>query len=193
MDRIILASSSPRRREILEKYNMDHRVVKSKTLEKINPKDRPEVTAMGLAFEKAMDVAQTNPDSLVIGADTIVVYENQILGKPVDREEALRILSLLNGKVHEVISGLSLIHMNKKIKLIDYEKTKVKFRKLDEEYIERYIDSKEPFDKAGAYGIQDYGALLVENIEGSYLNVVGLPLVKLDILLMKYFDISIMR
>lgn len=193
MEEIILASASPRRREILEKYKIEHEILKSNIIEKTNPADRPEVTAMGLAFEKAMDIARGNPDKVIIGADTLVVYKDEILGKPKDKEDARRILEILNGKSHKVITGLSLIHLVSQRKVIDYEVTKVKFRKLDKEFIERYVETNQPLDKAGAYGIQDYGALLVESIEGCYLNVVGLPLVKLDKLLSKYFNYNILK
>lgn len=191
MENIILASASPRRREILEKYKIKHEILKSNIIEKTNSQDRAEVTAMGLAFEKAMDIARANPDKIIIGADTLLVFQGEILGKPKDKEDARRILEKLNGKSHEVITGLSLIHLDSKVKLIDYEITKVNFRQLDQEFINKYVNTNEPLDKAGAYGIQDYGALLVESIEGCYLNVVGLPLVKLDKLLRKYFNYNI--
>ncbi len=192
MNNIILASSSPRRRELLEKYHVGHKVVESKIIEKINFKDRPEQIAMTLAFNKAYYVSKGYKEDIVIGADTIVVFNNQILGKPKDELDAARILRLLSDREHVVITGISLINLDKNIKIIDFEKTLVKFRKLDKNSINRYINTKEPFDKAGAYGIQGYGALLVERINGCYNNVVGLPLVKLDHLLNKHFDISIL-
>lgn len=192
MNNIILASSSPRRRELLEKYHVGHKVVESKIIEKINFKDRPEQIAMTLAFNKAYYVSKGYKEDIVIGADTIVVFNNQILGKPKDELDAARILRLLSDREHVVITGISLINLDKNIKIIDFEKTLVKFRKLDKNSINRYINTKEPFDKAGAYGIQGYGALLVERINGCYNNVVGLPLVKLDHLLNKHFDISVL-
>ncbi len=191
MEDIILASSSPRRREILEKYGIKHSVVKSEIYEKIYSEDSPEQIAMSLSFEKAYNVGLKYRDNIVIGADTIVVFEDEILGKPQDESDASRMLNLLSGKEHMVITGLSLVNFNKNIKIVDYEKTMVRFRKLDKDIIQRYIDTKEPFDKAGAYGIQGYGALLVEKINGCYHNVVGLPLGRLSQLLYRYFDINI--
>ena len=128
---------------------------------------------MSLAFQKAYDISKLYPDKIVIGADTIVVYDGQVLGKPKDNDDAFRILKLLNGNEHNVITGISLIQNSSNIKIVDYEST------------------FEPMDKAGAYGIQGQGALLVEKINGCYLNVVGLPLVKLDFLLNKFFKISL--
>lgn len=189
---IILASASPRRREILEKYNLKHRVKKSDIIEHIRPDESPEQIAMSLAFQKAYNIALENKKSIVIGADTIVVYDNRILGKPTCKKEAKEILNLLNGQKHQVITAIALVLLDKNIKIVDYEETLVKFRDLDQDIIDRYVKTREPFDKAGAYGIQDYGALLVEEIRGCYLNVVGLPLSKLNNLLNIYFNISLL-
>ena len=146
---------------------------------------------MSLAFQKAYDISKLYPDKIVIGADTIVVYDGQVLGKPKDNDDAFRILKLLNGNEHNVITGISLIQNSSNIKIVDYESTLVKFRFLSDKEINNYIETFEPMDKAGAYGIQGQGALLVEKINGCYLNVVGLPLVKLDFLLNKFFKISL--
>lgn len=192
MNKIILASSSPRRKEILEKFNLNPTIVDSKYIEKSMPYENPIQVTMSLAFNKALSVSENYKDDIVIGADTIVVYNNTILGKPKDEEDAYRILNLLSGNTHEVITGIALIHLEKKIKVIDYEKTKVKFRKLDSQRILNYILNGEPSDKAGAYGIQGLGAILVEKIDGCYSNVVGLPLTKIDFYLNKYFGISML-
>lgn len=192
MEKIILASSSPRRKEILAKYNVDFSIVKSDIEEKTFVGERPEQIAMSLAFQKSFNISKLYPDNIIIGADTIVAYEDEILGKPKDEEDAFRILKLLSGKTHNVITGISIINLNSKIKIVDYENTKVKFRDLDDDKIYKYLKTKEYVDKAGSYGIQGYGALLVEKIEGCYLNVVGLPLVKLDILLGEYFNLNIL-
>ncbi|MBC8590828.1 Maf family protein [Wansuia hejianensis] len=192
MNKVILASSSPRRREILEKYDFKYKVVESNITEKINSRESPEQIAMSLAFEKAYNVSQKYRDSIVIGADTIVAYKNQTLGKPRDENDIIRTLNLLSGKKHEVITAISLINLDSNIKIVDFERTEVKFRQLDPIIIQKYVATGESLDKAGAYGIQGYGALLVEKIEGCYLNVVGLPLVKLDKLLNEYFNISIL-
>lgn len=193
MNDIILASSSKRREEILRKYNFEFRIVKGDIVETIDKKDSAEELVMSLAFRKAYSAARDNPKAIVMGADTVVVYKDEILSKPNNREDAFRMLSLLSGKTHEVITGISILNVESNQKIIDFERTKVKFRNLDKKVIDTYIDTKEPFDKAGSYGIQDIGALLVERIEGCYLNVVGLPLVKLDKLLNSFFDISIIN
>jgi septum formation protein len=143
---------------------------------------------MSLAFNKALNISKCYKDDIVIGADTVVVYKDSILGKPKDESDAYEILTLLSGNTHEVITGIALIQDIKNLKFIDYEITKVKFRKLDSKRILNYIKTKEPLDKAGAYGIQGLGELLVEKIDGCYSNVVGLPLTKIDFYLDKYFD-----
>lgn len=192
MDNIILASSSPRRKEILERYNIKFTVIGSEIIEKIIDSEKPEQVAMSLSYQKAYDISRSNPDKIIIGADTIVVYENQILGKPKDIDDALSMLKLLNGKSHNVITGISIIQGSTKLKIVDYENTIVKFRNLDVDKLKSYVNTYEPLDKAGAYGIQGLGALLVEKIDGCYLNVVGLPMVKLDFLLNKFFKISLL-
>lgn len=193
MDRIVLASGSPRRKEILEKYDIDLLVEKSNVKEKINNGERPEQIAMSLALIKALDLSKKYSKDIVIGADTIVIIDDIILGKPIDRKDAYNTLSKLSGRYHQVITGISLIKEEMNIKIIDYEDTKVKFRELTDSMINRYIDTGEPFDKAGAYGIQGLGQILVENIDGCYLNVVGLPLTKIDKLLYKHFNYCILK
>lgn len=193
MDRIVLASGSPRRKEILEKYDIDLLVEKSNVKEKTNNGERPEQIAMSLALIKALDLSKKYSKDIVIGADTIVIIDDIILGKPIDRKDAYNTLSKLSGRYHQVITGISLIKEEMNIKIIDYENTKVKFRELTDSMINRYIDTGEPFDKAGAYGIQGLGQILVENIDGCYLNVVGLPLTKIDKLLYKHFNYCILK
>jgi septum formation protein len=193
MEKIILASSSPRRKEILNKYKLNPIIFEAKIEEKKAYNESPKQVAMALAFEKASWVSNNfNNGEVIIGADTIVVLGDRILGKPKDEEDAFRILSLLNNKEHCVITGVSIIKANTNIKIIDYESTLVRFRHLSDEQIKRYIETKEPMDKAGAYGIQGYGEVLVEKIDGCYSNVVGLPLGKLDYLLNKFFNIKIL-
>lgn len=191
MEEIILASSSPRRKEILEKHNIFPTIISSDIIERTNIGESSEQIAMSLAFQKAYNISKLYPEKIVIGADTIVCYKKQILGKPKDQDDAFRILKLLNGNEHSVITGISIIQNSTNIKIVDYENTIVKFRNLSDKEIKRYVETNEPMDKAGAYGIQGYGALLVEKINGCYLNVVGLPLVKLDFLLNKFFKISL--
>lgn len=192
MNKIILASSSPRRKELLERYNLDLKIYKPQVNETEAVGEEPIEIAMALAFEKAYWVSnQFKNSEIIIGADTIVISDNKILGKPKDEKDAFRILNLLSGKEHSVITGISIIKANSNIKIIDYEETKVKFRELSKEKIDRYINTQEPMDKAGSYGIQGYGEILVEKINGCYSNVVGLPLGKLDYLLNRFFNIKI--
>lgn len=190
MNKIILASASPRRSDILEGYGLDIEILPAQIDEIVREGESPEQIAMSLAFEKAYSVALNIKNKIVIGADTVVVLGDEILGKPRDKEEAFKMLRALSGKEHKVITGISIIKGN--IKIVDYESTLVKFRQLSHEQINKYIDTLEPMDKAGAYGIQGYGKILVETINGSYSNVVGLPIVKTDFLLTRFFDIQIL-
>ncbi|NLV89838.1 MAG: septum formation protein Maf [Tissierellia bacterium] len=193
MEKIILASSSPRRIEFLKKYNLNPIVVKAEIQERTVEGEKPEQIAMSLAFEKAFWVSnQFNNGEIIIGADTIVVYKDEILGKPKDKEDAFRMLKALSGEEHSVITGICIIKANTNIKIVDYEQTLVKFRELTDEKILNYIGTNEPMDKAGAYGIQGFGEILVDKIMGSYSNVVGLPIGKLDYILNKYFNINML-
>ncbi|HSQ89227.1 Maf family protein [Romboutsia sp.] len=188
---IILASASPRRKEILENTNVKFDVVKSEIDEVILDQELPSQVVMRLAFEKCMDIAGRYEDDLVIGADTIVVLDGIILGKPKDKDDATSMIKKLSGKTHQVITGISLINLNANKKIIDYVVSNVKFKDLSEEDIKDYIQTNESLDKAGGYGIQGYGALLVEEIQGDYFNIVGLPISRLSDLLKKYFSINL--
>lgn len=192
MEKIILASGSPRRKEILERYNIKPIIAQSDIIEKVNVGETPEQIAMSLAFQKAISVSRDYANDIVIGADTIVVYKDQILGKPNDAEDAFRMLSILSGNIHRVITGVAIIKEASNLKVIDYEITNVKFRELSKDRIKNYIATNESKDKAGSYGIQGLGAVLVENIDGCYLNVVGLPLSKIDFLLCEFFNFNIL-
>jgi len=193
MTSIILASSSPRRRELLSNFNINTVIVKPNVGEKVLEGEAPEQVAMSLSFEKASEVAKVfSNGEIILGADTIVWCDGKILGKPNDEDEAMEMIKFLNNKEHEVITGLCLIKAGTNLKIIDYERTIVKFRNLSYHKIERYIKTKEYADKAGAYGIQGYGSLLVEYIRGCYFNIVGLPIAKLDYLLDKYFNVSLL-
>lgn len=190
---MILASSSPRRKELLIKYNINPIIVKSNVGEKIFEGEVPEQVAMALAFEKADDVKKGfSNGEIILGADTVVTCEGKILGKPKDGEEGVRMIEFLNNREHEVITGICLMKAGTNLKVIDYERTIVKFRNLSSKKIKNYIDTGEYIDKAGAYGIQGFGGLLVEYIHGCYFNVVGLPIGKLDFLLEKYFNICLL-
>jgi septum formation protein len=189
--RIILASGSPRRIELLGQFNIEFEVVPSKINEVTRIHETPEQIVMGLALEKANVVAAEHPDAVVIASDTIV-FKNTVLGKPGSRFEAKKMLQALNGNVHEVYTGIALVQGSNNMRVVDFEKTTVTFNDLTEEQIENYLNTDEPLDKAGAYGIQGIGALLVKKIDGDYFNVMGLPLSKLSQLLSKYFQIDLL-
>ncbi len=189
--RIILASGSPRRIELLDQFNIEFDVVPSKIEEVTRPHESPVQTVMALAFEKANDVANMYTDAVIIASDTIV-YKDDILGKPSSRADAKAMLDALNGEVHDVYTGVAVICKMKNISIVDFEKTTVTFNSLSDEQIEKYLDTNEPLDKAGAYGIQGVGALLVKKIDGDYFNVMGLPLSKLSQLLGKHFQIDLL-
>lgn len=183
--KLILASASPRRKELLKILGLNFEIIPSMVEEKIIGKE-PTLIATSLAEQKAQDVAKRVEEGIVIGADTIVALEGTILGKPESKEEAVRMLSMLSGKEHHVITGIALIDVVTKKTLVDYELTKVFFRDLTAEEIENYVRTNEGLDKAGAYAIQGIGSILVKGIEGCYFNVVGLPLTKIYLLLQKF-------
>ena len=197
MEKIILASASPRRREILNAVGIDFEVVKSDADESIVSKElEPVIYVQELALLKATDAAgklkaKNKKDMLIISADTVVVSEGNILGKPVDEADAERILTSLSGKTHTVITGICVTRLNDAFSVCKSVSTNVRFRSLSKEEILRYISTKEPMDKAGAYGIQGRGALLTEGIEGDYFNVVGLPVSTLCEILRTEFDYDI--
>lgn len=177
--RLILASNSPRRAEILRRENIDFIVKKLEMKEDFGNKASPLVMALSFAFEKGIMVAMENRADLILSCDTLVSVGEEVLGKPKDKEEARRFLRLLSGNYQSVITAFALISIEKKIKFIDYDETVVKFRKLSDEEIEEYIATDEPYDKAGGYGIQGEADRFVESIDGSFDNVVGLPMEKI--------------
>lgn len=192
MRKIILASASPRRKEILEKFGLEFKIITSEVDEKFDKNDEPLEVAQSLALKKCLDVCKKcNKGDIVIAADTIVYYDS-ILGKPIDREDAFNMLKALSGKIHKVITGFAILEVGSEKRIVDYEMTEVKFRNLSDEKIERYLNTQEYVDKAGAYGIQGYGEILVEKINGSYSNVVGLPTYKLDKYLENNFDLKLL-
>jgi septum formation protein len=172
--KIILASNSPRRKELLEKHKISFVVKPSNVNEVIDKNLSVYENVMNLAKIKALDVFNRNQEEVVLAADTIVVYENEILGKPIDEMDAFRMLKLLSGKTHEVITGVALFSEDSQI--IDYEVSKVTFNKITEEEILEYIKTKEPMDKAGSYAIQGIGSKFVKSYEGEFDNIVGLPM-----------------
>ncbi|PKM50250.1 MAG: hypothetical protein CVV02_12225 [Firmicutes bacterium HGW-Firmicutes-7] len=179
MNTIVLASASPRRSEILEKLNIPFEKRMSSIDEKKYVNDNSIELVKMLAYEKANSVVNELEDRIIIGADTVVVYENQVLGKPNSHDEAFHFLKQLSGKKHYVYSGIAMLSPYKKKVFIDYCETKVFMRDYKEHEINAYIKTMEPFGKAGAYAIQGFGATLVDKIEGDYYNVVGLPISKL--------------
>jgi septum formation protein len=175
--RVVLASSSPRRHQLLNLIGIDHEVNPANIDETMRPREAPRRHAERLAREKASIVAVRDPDLITIGADTVVVINRKVLGKPADTADAARMLGMLSGREHTVITAVAVARGRKLRSAI--EEVKVKFRRLREDEIEAYIATGEPMDKAGAYGIQGFGATIVERIEGDYFAVMGLPLVRL--------------
>jgi len=181
--KIILASASPRRRELLDQAGILYEVCPSDVDEKVTA-EHPGEVVVSLARQKAMDVAArmlcTEDKRIVLGADTVVVYEHQILGKPSSEADAARMLRMLGGHTHQVYTGVCFVRMQdgKPVQDTFYEKTDVTMFDLTDEQIAWYVSTGEPSDKAGAYGIQGYGAVFIAGISGDYNNVVGLPLAK---------------
>ena len=175
--KLILASGSPRRKKLLKRLNYNFNVIIPSVDESLIKTDiKPEEYCTSLAIKKAQKISQNNPNALVIGADTIVTLENQILGKPDSKLNAINMLNFLSGKTHRVLTGICLIWSIKKIKHVFFETTFVSFKALDKREIEYYIKNYTPYDKAGSYGIQDWSAIFVNEIKGCYDNVVGFPL-----------------
>ncbi|MEO6444217.1 MAG: Maf family protein [Gemmatimonadaceae bacterium] len=172
--RIILASQSPRRRELLTLIGVAHEVRPADIDESYLPHETPPPHAERLAQEKAQRLAQANPDAVVIGADTIVVIDGDLLGKPADTQDAHRMLTRLSGRTHTVHTAVAVARGNRLTSGL--ESVEVTFRPLSPEQITSYIATGEPMDKAGAYGIQGYGATIVERIHGDYFAVMGLAL-----------------
>lgn len=177
---IILASASPRRTELLQQIGLVHRVITSDSQECLQKNKSPEENVLALARYKAENVSRLVDTGLVIGADTIVVCDGLILGKPSSLQEARMMLGRLSGRMHQVMTAVAIVDASGKQPIWQcVETTKVTFKPLTEKMMKWYLATNESLDKAGAYGIQGYGALLVEKIEGCYFNVVGLPLGRL--------------
>ncbi|MGO5072667.1 Maf-like protein [Clostridium sporogenes] len=189
MENIILASASQRRQELLKRILGNFQIIVSDFDESsISFKNNIPSYVMNLAEGKARSVSKKIMDqdnSLIIGCDTIVAFNNRILGKPKDKKDAFEMLQALSGNEHEVYSGLAILDIKSNKIIKDFVCTKVKFSKLTLSQIEKYINTGDPMDKAGAYGIQGKAGIFVENINGCYYNVVGLPLNKLNSMLME--------
>ena len=184
MEKIILASQSPRRRELLANITEDFEVIVSDVEEILPAGLSPEEVPEYLASLKARAVADRYPDRVVIGADTVVIYDGIPLGKPRDDADAKRMLRMLSGRVHKVVTGCCIIKGDR-VRVFS-QTTKVEFYQLTDDEIDSYVATGEPSDKAGAYGIQGKGMLLVKGIEGDYYNVMGLPVPLLNMEL-KFF------
>jgi septum formation protein len=175
---LVLASASPRRKEILENLGFEFEVLPSDVDESEVPWADPVKTAKLLAEIKGVDAQRSRPRKKIVAADTIVLLDGRVMGKPSDRDDARMMLERLSGNMHEVVTGIALI-APPNIRMIEAESTRVFFRELTGREIARYISTTEPFDKAGAYAIQGFASAFIDRIEGDYFNVVGLPVAKL--------------
>jgi len=185
-NRLILASRSPRRYELLKQMGLDFEVIPSRVEEEnLVQNESPRDHVLRLSDAKALDVGRQYPNDWVIGADTIVTINGVILGKPKTGEEALDMLGRLSGQEHHVLSSIAVRHLSKEKAQREAVQTAVKMRTLSQDEMRWYIGTGEPFDKAGAYGIQGIGSFMIESIRGSYTNVVGLPLCELIQMLTK--------
>ena len=174
-EKLILASSSPRRKELLDAVGWPYEAIVAGIDETLWPNEAPADYVQRLARSKAEAVAQRVESGLVLGADTTVVVEQEILAQPVDDEDARRMLRLLNGKWHEVLTGVAAVRIGGETR-VDFETTRVRFAEMSEREIDWYVATGEARGKAGAYGIQGAAGLFIEEIEGDYFNIVGLPI-----------------
>jgi len=172
---LILASASPRRQEYLTRLGLTFRIMPATIDETPEPGESPSAFARRMAATKAGQIGDAHPEACVIGADTVVTLDRRIFGKPRDHEEALTMLMALQGQTHEVITGFALVARSRNIEEVDAVTTLVTFGVFAETILRAYVDSDEPMDKAGAYGIQGIGSFLVQSLTGSCSNVVGLP------------------
>ncbi len=194
MKSFILASQSPRRIELIKIFIPDIAVMPDDSAETIKDNESPAETVKRLSLQKAENTSRkAGKDAIVIAADTVVAIDDMILGKPKNKDEAYRMLKRLSGKLHTVYTGVAIIDTKTNKKVSDYEKTNVKFCNLSDARIYEYINTAEPMDKAGAYGIQGFGALLISGIDGDYFNVMGLPLCKLGRIMYNDFGIDLMN
>lgn len=183
---IVLASTSARRQELLRQIGIEFEVFASGVSENIDEPRSPREIAKILAERKSLAVAHKQPNALVIGADTVVCLDGRIWSKPDSPEHAIEILKALNGRTHQVITGVALCSIDMKIREVFDVITEVTFCQATDQLITEYVRSGEPLDKAGAYGIQGFGALFIKNIQGSYSNIMGLPLFELGLALRRH-------
>ena len=186
MRKIILASASPRRRDLLSKIGLEFEVIPSNYDEKLGNDNFTYEKIENLALNKAKDVeARIDEDALIIAADTVVVLDGKILGKPHTKQEAREMISALSGRIHEVITAIAMVDKTSQKTIVHSNTTKVKFRKISEEEVERYISTDEPYDKAGGYAAQGLAAIFIGKIDGCFNNVVGISLFEVDKMLKK--------
>jgi septum formation protein len=190
-NRLILASESPRRYELLKQVGLDFDVIPSGIEEDYIKGESPRKHVLRLAEAKALDVGNRHPNRWVVAADTIVYVDHSILGKPKSREEAKKMLRRLSGKEHRVLTGFSVRHLEKGKGDRGAVQTSVKVKKLTQAEMEWYVETGEPFDKAGGYAVQGIGSFMIESIKGSYTNVVGLPICELIQMLSRLGAITI--
>lgn len=176
MFKLILASSSPRRIELLKHLNLPFTHIAPLQEEVIDESLSIEDRIKALAYDKAYEIFLNDQDKVVLGADTVIVFEDEILGKPHTEEQAAKMLKRLQGKTHQVLTAVSIISKNKTINFTS--KTSVTFHKMSDQEIKSYVDTKEPLDKAGAYTIQEKGAIFIKKIDGDFYTVMGLPIAK---------------
>ena len=172
---VVLASRSPRRAHILKMLDIEFIIQPSNYTEPVNDKLPPDQLVQSHAYHKAKEVARLFENAWIIGADTVVIKAGQRLGKPTNRDEAIRMLRLLSGITHQVFTGYCVLNSFNHKYVTEAVRTEVTFRKLTDELIQHYINQYQPFDKAGSYGIQDFSAIFIEKIEGCFYNVVGFP------------------
>jgi septum formation protein len=190
--KIVLASASPRRKELLEKLGLEFEVDPGNHAEQLRPTSDPHALAREISFKKASVVAGKHTDALIIAADTFIVFGDTILGKPENKTESLKMLTTLNGKSHVVITGFSIIDTESGKAISRSTGTTVHMKELTPREIDAYVKSQEPLGKAGAYAIQGIGAVIIDRIEGDYFNVVGLPLATLTEAL-KEFGVYVLK
>lgn len=178
MRKIILASGSPRRKEIFKKLGLAFEVETSGYEENMNLPLPPTELACFLSEGKARDVSEKNPETIVIAADTFVVFQNKILGKPKTEREATDMLKMLHGKENDIVTGITILDNSNNKKISFHEITKVFMKEMSEDEINAYVKTGEPMDKAGAYAIQELGAIFIEKIEGDFFNAMGLPIAR---------------
>lgn len=185
--KIVLASLSPRRKALLEQLNIEFEIIASNIEEKIEASMSPEEVVKSLAYQKAKNVAEgLKQDCLVIGADTIVVIDDKILGKPSNEQDAYDMLRLLSNREHRVITGVCIVNSADNTYYVENDVSYIKMREISDNEIKEYIKNGEPFDKAGSYAIQGLSGIFVEKINGSYSGIVGLPVYIVDKLLKKF-------